>query len=585
MSGYIAIKTSDGDIIQIGGLRGVTTFETGKHIHKGDSIGVVGYDYKAFAFPHISLTLRNSYMDPMDPLKPFGLQSKFVPLKDHKAPESLSKEEAKEDLNILFDAYKECYPLLYERVSEDKFLSFRDSCLASFEEIVDYVHFYYMVRSTTTRQLINDSHLSLLTHIPVTSENYLAPKFRLGVLNDSLIVVAAPEEMSQYLTRRVKSINDIDDSVWIESMRNNMNSFDGEAFSSKSVAMLNSWNLLYGESVHGLTLQKIIFSDGEEIEDKWVVNNSIRRVPKTVEKSSYYRNQMESADKTFAFSQPCDSVKVLRLSTFSLDEREIKEIKDSLLSKTFACPNLIIDLRNNSGGDEEIMGELLSLLVGGPVKNVNPYEIVNDTCSYKSFRYSSNFPQNAKPFSDFRYDKSKGWYCREPNWLKYVTLPNKDIYQGKIYLITGESTCSAAALFASYLVRADRAVSVGRETPTGYHDMRANKFLDLRLPNSKIDVRIPLVKCVFDEMVTERTPAHRGLLPDYYVPVSFNEVYCDTNDIVLENTLEIISQGRYINHQLFVSENGVNRKESYIVPLLCFLLFLSIFSIKKGTNK
>ena len=86
-------------------------------------------------------------------------------------------------------------------------------------------------------------------------------------------------------------------------------------------------------------------------------------------------------------------------------------------------------------------------------------------------------------------------------------------------------------------------------------------------------------------MVTERTPAHRGLLPDYYVPVSFNEVYCDTNDIVLENTLEITSQGRYINHQLFVSENGVNRKESYIVPLLCFLLFLSIFSIKKGTNK
>ena len=105
-------------------------------------------------------------------------------------------------------------------------------------------------------------------------------------------------------------------------MMNNMNSFDGEAFSSKSVAMLNSWNLLYGESVHGLTLQKIIFSDGEEIEDKWVVNNSIRRVPKTVEKSSYYRNQMESADKTFAFSQPCDSVKFLRLSTFSLDERE-----------------------------------------------------------------------------------------------------------------------------------------------------------------------------------------------------------------------------------------------------------------------
>ena len=584
LSGYIAIKTSDGDILQIGGLRGANAFETGMHVSKGDTLGVVGYDYKAFTGPHISLILRNTYMDPLDPLEPFGLQSKFIPLKESKAPEKLSREDAKEDLNILFDAYRECYPLIYGRLSEEKFLSYRDSCLASLDEIVDYVHFYYMVRATTTEQFINDSHLSLLTHIPVTSENYLAPQFRLGVLNDSLIVVAAPQELSQYLTRTVRSINGVDSDIWIHSMHNAMNGYDSNAFSSKCVSMLNSWNLLYGEDVHSMTSQKIVFSDGEVLEDRWVVNNSIIRVPEEIERSGYYRNQTESYNNTFTFSQPCDSVKILMLSTFSLDEGELKEIKDSLLS--FVCPNLIIDLRNNAGGNEEIMGELLSLLVDRPIKNINPYYIVNDTCSYNSFKYSSNFPVNAKPFSEYEYDKSKGGYCHEPDWLKYVTTPTKDVYHGKIYLLIGESTFSAAALFASYLVRADRAVSIGRETPASFHDMRANKFLDLRLPNSRIDIRIPLVKCVFDEMVTERTPAGRGLLPDYFVPVSFNEVYCDTNDLILEKAIEIISHGKYINHKPFASDNGIARKKSHAIPLLCCLfLILSIYSIKRKINK
>lgn len=581
LSGYVAIKTSNGEILQIGGLRGDKKYETGMHVQQGDILGKVGYDYKAFAVPHISLTLRNSNMDPLDPLKPFGLQSQFVPLKESKAPRSLSRAAAEEDLNILFDAYKECYPLITERISEDRFSSYRDSCITSLDETIDYVHFYYMVRSTTTRQFINDSHLSLLTHIPVISEKYLVPKFRIGVLNDSLIVVATPKGMSQYLTRTIQSINGVDSNIWIQSMKDNMISYDGDALPSNCVVMLDSWNLLYGENVHNMSSQKLVFSNGEEIEDKWIVNNTISREPEGVDEKFYFRNKAESSNETFMFQQYCDSISILTLNTFSLDEKELEEIKETLLSQS-PSTSLIIDLRNNSGGDEESMGKLLSLFVQTPIKNVSPYEIVNDTCSYKSFKYSSNFPENARPFSGYIYDKVKGGYCNEPKWLKHITTSKNESFQGKIYLITGESTFSAAALFASYLVRSDRAVSVGRETPTGYHDMRANKFLDLRLPNSKIDIRIPLVKCVFDEMVTNRTPANRGLLPDYYVPVSFNEVYCDTNDIVLEETLKIISQNKYINRSDFSFECEPSQKRIYI-PLLCCIIFplLAFYFIKR----
>ena len=577
LSGYVSIKTSDGIYIQIGGLRGEKILSTGMHIDKGEIIGNVGYDYKAFSVPHISLTIRNAFMDPQDPLKPFGLQSHFIAPKESKAPEKLSQESAKEDLHILFDAYQECYPQLFERISHERFLSYRDSCIASLGDTIDYVHFYYMVRATTTRRFINDSHLSLLTPIPVKSRHYLVPQYRIGVLGDSLIVVSAPQGMSRYLTKSVKSINGMDKTEWMERMNDNMNLYDGDALSSKCCLKLDGWNLLYGENVHSLTSQRIAFNSGETIHDKWVVNNTVHRIPSDADAKFYFSKKAESTRKRFSFDQPCDSILRLTLNTFSMDEEEYRAITDTLLLSGDKYPNLIIDLRNNAGGDEEVMGRLLSIFVKSSIEGISPYNMVNDTCSYQSFRYSNNFPEGAKPFSDYTYDTTKGGYCKAPAWIKHVSIPSPSQYQGKIYMITGESTFSAAALFASYLVRADRAVSVGRETPTAYHAMRADKFIDLRLPNSKIDIRIPLVKCVFDEIITERTPANRGLIPDYPIPISFSEVYCDTNDMILEETVRMINQKKYIERPLFSSSDNVNRKKPGI-PLICFII-LSLSAI------
>ena len=86
--------------------------------------------------------------------------------------------------------------------------------------------------------------------------------------------------------------------------------------------------------------------------------------------------------------------------------------------------------------------------------------------------------------------------------------------------------------------------------------MTAYKFLNLMLPNSKIQVRIPLVKDVFDDLVTARTPKGRGLIPDYEVPLSYEEVYTSEKDIILEKALELISEGKYLGEDCF--QEGVN---------------------------
>ena len=132
-------------------------------------------------------------------------------------------------------------------------------------------------------------------------------------------------------------------------------------------------------------------------------------------------------------------------------------------------------------------------------------------------------------------------------------------------------------MFASVLVRNHRAVTVGRETGTAYHYVTAMKFADIQLPNSKIQVHIPLVKEVFDDVVNERVPYGRGLLPDYEVPVTYEEFFTAKNDIILEKALSLIAEGKYLGEDPFEVKEIENvtssnaDKEIYL--WICAILF------------
>ena len=74
--------------------------------------------------------------------------------------------------------------------------------------------------------------------------------------------------------------------------------------------------------------------------------------------------------------------------------------------------------------------------------------------------------------------------------------------------------------------------------------MTGYDFARIMLPNSRIMVQIPIVKCVLDDAVTDRYPVGRGLLPDYEVPLTYEEVYTGTVDPVLSKALSIIASGQ-----------------------------------------
>ena len=134
----------------------------------------------------------------------------------------------------------------------------------------------------------------------------------------------------------------------------------------------------------------------------------------------------------------------------------------------------------------------------------------------------------------------EGFY--NPSTIDAVVYPDSALhYGGRLYVLIDETSQSAATDFPAQLVRCGRAKTIGRETGTGYHYMTAVKFAHFSLPNTHIEFTLPLVKSVFDDSVSERFPAHRGLLPDVEVPLTYEEFFTSERDIILDKAVEIIS--------------------------------------------
>ena len=76
--------------------------------------------------------------------------------------------------------------------------------------------------------------------------------------------------------------------------------------------------------------------------------------------------------------------------------------------------------------------------------------------------------------------------------------------------------------------------------------MKAENFKQYLLPNSDIAIQIPTIKVVFDTVVNERFPYGRGVLPDYPVNFTPEELSFAHGDSILNYTLQLIRDGKYI---------------------------------------
>ncbi|MEO9871606.1 S41 family peptidase [Ekhidna sp.] len=259
-----------------------------------------------------------------------------------------------------------------------------------------------------------------------------------------------------------------------------------------------------------------------------------------------YQNLEISLRDGWNFKLINDEVGILTIKSFAVQRNEFdwKKIIDEAFEElnTNQTPNLIIDIRENEGGQGEVGEYIIERVIQKPF---------TAPAMQSSVRYLSipeEFKKHMNTWAKFPYDfngkvgkKKDGKYMLKP---KYTVAgktykPKKNGYKGKVFLLTGASNSSATHLMAAYAKQVEGVTLVGQETGGNQLGTNGSFMFFLRLPNTRVEIDIPVINMFVPPVSGEAKDG--GIVPDVYVEKSWKDLVSG-NDPELTKTLELINK-------------------------------------------
>ncbi len=176
-------------------------------------------------------------------------------------------------------------------------------------------------------------------------------------------------------------------------------------------------------------------------------------------------------------------------------------------------PNLVIDLRGNGGGHDEYGKLLFAHVMDRPFLYYWTLETKKD--HYDLFRFTDESPKDEEELAKQVRKNARGWFdvIGHPN--TGLQRPEAPRFTGRIAILVDGLSFSATGETTSVFHFHKRAVFFGEECGSGYYGNSSGFMVMATLPNTRIQIRIPLV---FYTMAVDGYPKDRGIVPD--VPVT-----------------------------------------------------------------
>lgn len=202
--------------------------------------------------------------------------------------------------------------------------------------------------------------------------------------------------------------------------------------------------------------------------------------------------------------------------------------------------HLIIDMRENEGGGDDMLRELLTYM---DIERI----VIDDREGKTRF---TNFPETLKPYVQSWGDP--WYYALEPEridengyfvFAKDAQVDQKNqrkptYFKGNTYWLTSPKNVSLGYYTAAAVRRYKLGTIIGEETGGNLQGINGGQILFLRLPNSEIEIDFP----VMGDFSIERKPNH-GVKPDYEVvlkPEDINKGY----DRAMEFAKQLVSESK-----------------------------------------
>ena len=418
----------------------------------------------------------------------------------------IAPEFLRQDFTIFKDSIQKLHPSLYRYQNKKVLTKKFDSCYRTLNKQMTVIEFYKVISFLVST--VEDGHTSCF--LPREAIKYILSDkifpLQLRLINNQAYI---PCE-----TKKFPSATELIsvDGEPIGKIKEKLFSYlpsDGKIETEKYWEMNNGDNPFF-------ILYYLIY--GKKSSFNVSYKNKTGKIESTVINADDFKNlecfpKPVDIDKYLLLNYEQNNTAILTIKTFREDFlKKSNEDFANFLKASFQDINqkgiktLIIDLRNNGGGQDNF-GSLL-------------YSYLTD----KPFSYYASLESVSKKFTIADYSNLA------------IQKPTENNFKNTILFLIHGKSFSTTAEFCSIAKSNKRGKFIGEETGGGYYGNTSGERMTIVLPNSKIKINIPLDKYVM--AVQKAKYKDRGIIPDYTIIPTINDVIID-KDVQLNFAIKL----------------------------------------------
>lgn len=448
--------------------------------------------------------------------------------------------ELHEDIALLRKALEEAHPGLYEYTEKKLFDKAWEELLNKTTESQTVLSFYYQLwktvnlirdvhSETTLPPLVNQQFLSMGHFFPVPLK-FIDHRCYVNLKPGSGLPLQFGDEILAIDGHAVAEI---------EKKLHELIVADGYSVTGKQRLINRLFYKLY----------TLAYQPGDSIAIEYrkygmagIFNLRMNARNKKAVDAVYALKYPELNDSVAARFYQVEKIPVLKINSFSAQSFSNSKINyyqflDSVFTRIHrsGTNKLIIDLRQNNGGDEEYLQTLLSYLLDKPWKPYKSAHVVAKDFSFLPFTDDSITHTTDRIKVEFQPDNT-GRLVRKDDWAQVAPLQTNR-FNGQLVVLIGGLDVSAGSTFPAILYQNRvNTTFVGEETGGGFYRNNSSYYFRVTLPNTKIQFKVPLVQL---KMNVAGMPYGHGLIPQYKIQESMADLI-DGRDPALDKAMSLL---------------------------------------------